>query len=64
MCEITMNLQVKRKMSEFKIMILQHNNLRYCSKPPGFETPSNVNIKDRESKKQLLHIGELPFQAV
>jgi hypothetical protein len=60
-CEIMMNLQVKRKMSEFRMMILQQSRLIYCSKKSGLETPSNVNIEEGESKKQLLQIGELSF---
>jgi hypothetical protein len=57
-----MNLQVKRKMSEFRMMILQQSMIIYCSKPSGLETPSNVNIEEGESKQQLLQIGELSFR--
>jgi hypothetical protein len=61
-CEIMMNLQEKRKMSRFKRMILQQSRFIYCSKQYGLETPSNVNIEEGESKKQLLQIGELSFR--
>jgi hypothetical protein len=43
------------------MMILQQSRFIYCSKQSGLETPSNVNIEEGESKKQLLQIGELSF---
>jgi hypothetical protein len=62
MCEIMINLKVKRKMSGLRMMTPQQGNLIYCYKTSDLETPSNVNIQEGESKKQLLHIGELSFR--
>jgi hypothetical protein len=45
-----MNLQVNRKMLEFRMMILQRSKLIYFSKQSSLETPSNVNIEEGESK--------------
>jgi hypothetical protein len=51
-----------RKMFELIMMTSQQSNLIYCSNPFGLETPNNLNIEERESKKKLLQIGELYFE--